>query len=111
MTMQNQIEQIVETNARFNMSRLSGVLWPYVETLPALSTAIPTLRTRLGTHYVNLSHSIIRNTFLIELVKVPKIETTKFRVRWCEQLENDPRYCSFEECQEIAIDLLTSLIS
>ena len=34
--------------------------------------------------------------FLIELVKVPKIETTKFRMRWFGQLEGDPRYCSFD---------------
>jgi hypothetical protein len=51
----------------------------------------------------------LRSSLLIELVKVPKIETTKFRVRWFGQLKDDPRWCSFEECYEIACDLLTTL--
>lgn len=53
--------------------------------------------------------SIIRHVFLIELVKVPKIETTKVRARWYDQLNGDPRHCSYEECLAIARDLVDEL--
>ncbi len=56
----------------------------------------------------------MRSAFLIELVKHPKIEATKVRVRWDESryvplLKNDPRFCSFDECLQIALDLLGQL--
>jgi hypothetical protein len=60
-------------------------------------------------NYKKLSQTILRNAFLIELVKVPKIETTKFRQRWYQHLNNDPRGCPFEECLEIALGLLEQL--
>jgi len=42
---------------------------------------------------------VLRFAFLIELVKTPKIETTKFEVRWANRLgQTDPRYASYEEC-------------
>jgi hypothetical protein len=45
---------------------------------------------------------VVRATFLIELVKTPKIETTKFEVRWAERLpEDDPRHACFDDCFEI----------
>lgn len=45
---------------------------------------------------------IIRFAFLIEIVKVPKIETTKFESRWGQRLsEDDPRQADFDECLEI----------
>ena len=43
---------------------------------------------------------------LIELVKVPIIDTTKVRVRWFPQLEGDPRRCDFSESLDIARELL-----
>lgn len=53
---------------------------------------------------------VIRNTFLIELVKVPKIETTKFELRWSNRLErNDPRYASYDDCLQILDRILTDL--
>lgn len=48
---------------------------------------------------------------MIELVKIPGIETTKFRTRWYSQLNSDPRKCSFEECLEIAQYLVLTLTS
>lgn len=49
---------------------------------------------------------ILRFAFFIEPVKVPKIESTKFAVRWGPEISaSDPRFASYEEC--IAIhDLL-----
>jgi len=109
MPIKDQMEQIVETADNFNMGSLAPAIWPSIETLPSVAEAVSALRYRLGADYAKLSYSIIRNAFLIELVKVPKIETTKFRVRWVDQLEDDPRYCSFEECLEIAVELLVTL--
>lgn len=67
------------------------------------------LMNRMGDHYKDLRSMILRNVFLIELVKVPKIESTKVRVRWYEQLADDSRQCSFDECLGIASQLLTEL--
>lgn len=46
--------------------------------------------------------SLIRASFLIEIVKTPKIESTKMEVRWADRLgTNDPRYASYEDCYQI----------
>ena len=62
---------------------------------------------------------IIRHAFLIEPVKLPKVETTKVRVRWYEDTDSslvgyrydsgDPRYCTFDDCLTIFRDLLRIL--
>ncbi len=109
MSIQSRMEEIVETNVNFNMRELADAVWPLIEALPDVSEVVPVLRDLLGTNYRKLSYCILRNAFLIELVKVPKIETTKFRVRWFDQLNGDPRYCSFDECVNIATNLLTTL--
>lgn len=109
MIMQNEIEQIVDIDGSFNMSQLANAVWPLIEDIPAIAAVAEQLKASLGNNYRKLTYSILRNSFLIELVKLPKIETTKFRVRWCNQLNDDPRYCSFDECLLIAQDLLTTL--
>src|ERR1043165_3324772 len=49
---------------------------------------------------------ILRWSFLIELAKTPKIETTKFRVRWTDRLsKSDPRCARYDECLEMSIML------
>lgn len=49
---------------------------------------------------------IVRWSFLIELVKTPKIETTKFEVRWADRLgKDDPRYATYDECLQMCIAL------
>jgi hypothetical protein len=46
-----------------------------------------------------LLNALVRFAFLIELVKAPKIETTKFEVRWADRLsKHDPRFATFDEC-------------
>lgn len=53
---------------------------------------------------------ILRASFLIELVKTPAIETTKFEVRWADRLDKkDPRYASFEDCLNIFEKIVISL--
>jgi hypothetical protein len=53
--------------------------------------------------------SLVRNSFLIELVN-RDITSTKFQVRWTQDLESgDPRRAGYEECLGIAEKLLTQL--
>lgn len=107
--MQNTIEQIVEIDGNFSMPQLADAVWPLIEGSPAVAAVAQHLKVLLGANYRKLIYSVLRNAFLIELVKVPKIESTKFRVRWFNQLNNDPRFCSFDECLLVAQDLLTTL--
>lgn len=103
-------EDVVERDADFSMAQLREVVWPQLEAVPRVGAVVNQLNEKLNQRgYRKLSQAILRAAFLIELVKVPKIETTKFRVRWCEQLQNDPRGCSFEECLDIAGDLMETL--
>lgn len=106
--MRNSIEAIVEAE-RFSMSALTGRVWPLIEARRGMGRIVSLLRNRLGSNYSALAAAILRHVFLIELVKVPAIETTKFRVRWFQQLEGDPRRCDFAECLDIARDLLADL--
>lgn len=51
--------------------------------------------------------SLIRTAFLIEPVKTPAIETTKFEVRWGVRVEtDDPRRAPFETCVSIFVCLM-----
>ena len=70
------------------------------------------LKTALGPKITNhIFLGLIRFSFLIELVKKPKIDSTKYEVRWAVRLgKEDPRFCEFEECLEIFNRLLSSLI-
>jgi hypothetical protein len=104
------IEAVVSTEGDFSMTQLVAAAWPIIEASPRVVPSIPDLRRRLSArNYKKLAQTILRNAFLIELVKVPKIETTKFRERWYPQLDGDPRGCSCDECLEIASDLLEKL--
>lgn len=109
MPLKQRIEQLVETDDNFNMAQLADATWPLIEAIPNIAAGARVLQARLGENYRKLSYSILRNAFLIELVKIPKIETTKFRVRWVDQLAEDPRHCSFDECLAIATELFTTL--
>jgi hypothetical protein len=72
-----------------------------------LATISSVLGHRVGTY---VYQSVIRFAFLIELVKAPKIETTKFEVRWASRLgESDPRYASYEECFQILQTIMAVL--
>ncbi len=103
-------EDIVERDADFSMTQLLVAVWPQIEAIPRVGAIVEPLKQQLNQRsYRKLSQVVVRAAFLIELVKVPKIETTKFRVRWCQQLNGDPRGCSFQECVDIACDLMESL--
>ncbi len=108
------IEAQLETataDDRFNMRALHAAAWPKFERVDGLNAPLRELSRRLGTTASQcLGHAILRHAFLIELVKVPKIETTKFRVRWFDQLDGDPRWCSYDECLTIAADIVARLV-
>ncbi len=53
--------------------------------------------------------AIIRFAYYIEPVKQPTIDSTKFATRWSDRLDNDPRFCSFDECTQIFKYLLASI--
>lgn len=55
--------------------------------------------------------AILRFSFYIEPVKQPKIETTKFEVRWAASLNSDPRQSSYDVCLAIFEKLLIDIIA
>jgi hypothetical protein len=108
------IESIVPPNggeelADFNMGQLYAKAWPLIEQDAVIAKVVERLKKLGEKNYKKLAYAVLRAAFLIELVKKPKIETTKFRVRWIDELKDDPRGCSSEECLLIAEDLLTQL--
>jgi hypothetical protein len=58
----------------------------------------------------HILQSVLRFSFFIEPVKQPKIESTKFTVRWAESLNFDPRQCSYENCLGIFEYLIHRLL-
>ncbi len=70
------------------------------------------IQERLGDKVANdVLHGLLRAVFFIELVKEPKIETTKFALRWKDRLseQSDPRYASYTECLLIFEKLIEDL--
>jgi hypothetical protein len=106
--MQGTFEKMVDSD-RFSMPALAAAVTPEMQAMASYRTALKGLEARLGARSVDLIRGVLRHVFLIELVKKPKIESTKFRVRWFSELDGDPRHCSFKECQEIACKLLDDL--
>ncbi|MEH1818162.1 MAG: hypothetical protein V7L31_03535 [Nostoc sp.] len=108
--LQTSIEQACNAE-RFNMTNLYQAALPLFSSDSRISQLMIPMTAQLGSEkYLSfVSGAILRHVFLIELVKVPTIDSTKFRTRWFEQLNGDQRYCSFDECLEIAIDLISKL--
>ena len=102
------IDRIVAAD-RFSMPALYSAVWPLIERHPLVSPHVPAVREALAEAYESVTRAILRHAFLIEVVKVPKIETTKVRTRWFDELEADQRWCPLEECVAIAADLLGTL--
>jgi hypothetical protein len=73
-------------------------------------------KTQLEAHFTpqvtkKILQALLRFSFYIEPVKQPKIETTKFEVRWAKSLDNDPRQCSYADCVFIFEKLLNDLVA
>ncbi|HZS01905.1 MAG TPA: hypothetical protein VFE37_24530 [Chloroflexota bacterium] len=114
MTLSVAIKEILEkaVNSNFRMRPLFEGL---AAELPRTVAHEPylLLTQTAGTTIANyVMQSLVRAAFLIELVKTPKIDSTKFDVRWTDRLAaNDPRRASYEECFAILLGLLGQLES
>jgi hypothetical protein len=108
--MKEEIEKILESD-RFNMNALYKSVWPLIETDSNFAANLATLKEALSDQdYKLLGNAILRNVFLIEPM-MTRGGATKMRVRWLTALENDQRYCSFDDCSEITNDIITELAS
>jgi hypothetical protein len=107
---QDKFEELIESE-RFGMPALYSAVWPMIEAHEASNVQVAKLKAAMGANYVKLGFAILRHVFLAEVVKVPTIETTKMRLRWFEQLIDDPRFCSFDECFAIALKLFDDLVT
>jgi hypothetical protein len=85
MSLKDQFESLTIESLNFNINDLYTSVWPDLEQI-SRRESIEELKTAFGEKYQKIGKALIRYIFLIELVKVPAIETTKFRVRWFEQL-------------------------
>ena len=55
--------------------------------------------------------ALIRFSFYVEPVKQPTIDSTKFTIRWSDDLTHDTRFASFQACVVIFEELLAQLQS
>ncbi len=95
---------------RFSVPNLSAALLasPAGQHVAAHHAAIDATLGKALADYV--IRSVLRATYLIELVKHPKIDTTKFEVRWAARLPaSDPRYATFDECSRIFEAVMAAL--
>ncbi len=110
MPIQQLFEQAI-AQPRFSGPTLRAALLPVFMSdsrTPLTPYVTEVLGSDLAGHVLT---SLVRSAFLIELVKHPKIETTKFEVRWAARLPpSDPRYASFETCLAIFNNLLEGLM-
>lgn len=110
--MQTAIEQALSAASRFNMGRFYAAIWPLVEAHAPLSRHLFALETRLNTVsptlFSKISQAILRKAFLIQAVTTIG-GSARIRVRWYEELRDSQRYCSFDDCVEIASDLLDQI--
>jgi hypothetical protein len=100
-----QIRQILDEGVaaeRFSMSTVCGRLEAALKGRAPFEH-LKLFRSTLGDEAGNgLFSGIVRFAFLIELVKQPKIETTKFEVHWAGRIPRvDPRHATFEQCYEM----------
>jgi hypothetical protein len=108
--MRSTFEKVLASK-RFSMPTLITALEPHLAADVELAKALAELKKSVSPKvYVQLIRGIVRHVFLIELVKKPKIETTRVVVRWTGELDGDPRGSSFDECLLIARDLVAELV-
>ncbi|MHB8168907.1 MAG: hypothetical protein ACYDET_04570 [Thermoleophilia bacterium] len=114
MTAIDEIQGVCESavsETRFNMNSVySKLLQTSPETCHLLH--LDQLRNLYQSRTDKVIKGVIRASLFIELVKEPKIETTKFEVRWANRLgQEDPRFATPESCIDILEKLATDLVS
>lgn len=113
MIARDAVRAIIEAEVakdRFSMPKLFRAV-SAASTESAAWNAYQTLSNLLGAQVAShILQGVLRATFLIELVKTPKIETTKFEVRWASRLGfDDPRYATYDTCFAIYEGLMREL--
>lgn len=107
------IEQALNTSP-FNIGRFYNSVWPLVQSHTGLSRHLIALAGQLNTVssalFPKISQALLRKSFLIQAVTA-RGGSARMLVRWYDALTESQRYCSFEECIEIAGDLLDQLAS
>lgn len=105
MSFQSQLEAAVKE--RFRISACEGLRSALSDSSKKEYDAI---EANVGKSTMKFfEYSLIRNSFLIELVN-RDITSTKFQVRWTPELKNnDPRWSSYAECLSIAEKLIAQL--
>ena len=92
------------------MRELCEAVWPLFEANPRTAAPLQGLRARLGDRYGRMCYIILRHVFLIELVKLPQIETTKFQVAvGANSSTKINAIAGFDECLSMGAELLTGL--
>lgn len=94
---------------RFGMSQVYDAIAQNPD--PRYATLYQIIETFLGKSVgKKVIQGILRFAFFIEPVKTPKIESTKFAVRWgIEILNSDPRFASYKDCLTIYDRLLADI--
>ena len=107
--MKENFEYYTREEIDFKIKDLYEIVWPDLKQLLDQDVILSIESNFDDKINIKIRQAIIRFVFLLELVKVPKIETTKVRVRWFSQLNEDPRHCSFEECCQIFVSVYQQL--
>ncbi|MCX6328587.1 MAG: hypothetical protein NTZ85_03590 [Bacteroidia bacterium] len=94
-------------NERFSMTPVFTVVFSEGPYNRILAEVLTHCNPQVSKHILQ---SILRFSFFIEPVKQPKIETTKFTIRWSDSLNFDPRQCTYENCLEIFDYLIHRLL-
>jgi hypothetical protein len=84
---------------RFSLPRIHDAVVADLKQLPVEAGLSEIAGQLTSKQLTALRRALIRWSFFIELVKKPKIETTKYEVRWAARLGvGDPRYLGYHEC-------------
>ena len=108
----NRIKQIIEDSVateRFNINSLFKELIKIDEIKELHNEYTSIVEPKIAK---KILIGIIRFSYLIEPVKVPKIESTKFAYRWGDELtSDDPRRAEFEICKLISDNLFQDVLN
>ena len=104
------MKQILENSVntdRFSIAEVYNQIFSHSDFIYYQTTLENVFSSKIATHILR---SIMRFSFYIEPVKQPKIESTKFTIRWAESLLRDSRFCCYEDCYIIFRKLLDELL-
>lgn len=106
-------KEILETavaSARFSLTPCLNIEG---NALSTITSNLAIIKSRLDARMYKLfKSSIIRSCFFIELTNpTAESDSTKYRVRWYDILENDVRYATYEDCISICEKITNKIAS